>query len=156
LRAGWSQIAFLVKTAPLPENYEKAKQAIAECERIDQCADWADKAAALASYARQADNRDLENDARRIRLRAVRRCGDLLLTYDGRGGDRSKTVTALTFAPPSRAEVAEEAGLSEHKTRVAVQIANIPEEEFEATVESNTPPGTVNPWDAATDKVSAA
>jgi (2Fe-2S) ferredoxin len=51
-------------------------------------------------------------------------------------------MSPLTFAPPSRAEVAEEAGLSEHKTRVAVHIANIPEEEFETAVESHTPPGT--------------
>jgi hypothetical protein len=137
-----AQIASLVKTAPLPPNYEEAKRTIAECERIDQCADWADKMAALASYARQADDRDLENYARRIRLRAVRRCGDLLLTYDGRGGDRTKTVTALDFAQPSRAAVAQEAGLTEHKTRVAVKIATIPEEDFEAAVESNQPPGT--------------
>jgi hypothetical protein len=136
-----AQIASLVKTAPLPPNYEEAKRTIAECERIDQCADWADKMAALASYARQADDRDLENYARRIRLRAVRRCGDLLLTYDGRGGDRTKTVTALDFAQPSRAAVAQEAGLTEHKTRVAVKIATIPEEDFEAAVESNQPPG---------------
>ena len=137
-----AQIASLVKTAPLPPNYEEAKRTIAECERIDQCADWADKMAALASYARQADDRDLENYARRIRLRAVRRCGDLLLTYDGRGGDRTKTVTALDFAQPSRAAVAQEAGLTEHKTRVAVKIVTIPEEDFEAAVESNQPPGT--------------
>jgi hypothetical protein len=138
-----AEIASLVKAAPLPESYEAAKRAIAECERVDECADWADKAAAIASYARQADDRELELCARRIRLRATRRCGELLRTFDARGGDRrSKTVVPLNFDRRPRKAVAEEAGLSEHKVRTAVDIAAIPPDEFEAAVESDHPPGT--------------
>jgi hypothetical protein len=122
--------------------YEEAKKAIAECARLDECAGWADKAAAIASYARQADDFELEAWARRIRDRAARRCGELLRTFDARGGDRSKNVTALNFAPRSRRMVAQEAGLSEHKARTAVNIAAIPEAEFDAAVESKRPPGT--------------
>ena len=133
----------MVRAAQLPENYEAAKKAIAECEHLDQCAEWADKAAALASYARQADDLELETYARRIRVRAVRRRGELLRTYDARGGDRrGKVVTPLKFARRSRAAVAHEAGLSEHKARTAVNIAAIPEAQFTAAVESNRPPGT--------------
>ena len=40
--------------AALPVRYEAAKRELAECERVDECASWAKKAAALASYARQA------------------------------------------------------------------------------------------------------
>ncbi len=137
-----AQFASLAKTAPLPQNYVEAKRAIAECERLDECADWADKAAAIASYARQADDLELEICARRIRLRAFRRCGELLKTFDARGGDRGKPVSALDFARHSRAVVARDAGLSEHKARAAVNIANIPAADFEAAVESNRPPGT--------------
>ena len=137
-----AQIAALVKTAPLPENYEAAKKAIAECERIDQCAEWADKAVAIASYARQADDFELEAYARRIRLRAVRRCGELLRTFDARGGDRTKGALPLGFARHSRADVAKAAGLTEHKARTAVEIAKIPEAEFEAAVEKQRPVGT--------------
>ena len=138
-----AQIAAMVSSARLPENYQAAKQAIAECEHLDQCAEWADKAAALASYARQADDLELETHARRIRLRAVRRCGELLRACDARGGDRrAKVVTPLEFARRSRAAVAQQAGLSKHKTRAAVNIAAIPEAEFTAAVESNRPPGT--------------
>jgi hypothetical protein len=68
-----AEIASLIKAALLPERYEAAKWAIAECERVDECADWADKAAAIASYARQADDRELENCAQRIRDSALRR-----------------------------------------------------------------------------------
>jgi hypothetical protein len=38
--------------AKLPRNYEEAKTAIASCYKIDECLNWADKAAALASYHR--------------------------------------------------------------------------------------------------------
>ena len=137
-----AEIACLTKTAPLPQIYEEAKKAIAECARLDECAGWADKAAAIASYARQADDFELEAWARRIRDRAARRCGELLRAFDARGGDRSKNVTALNFTPRSRRMVAHEAGLSEHKARTAVNIAAIPEAEFEAAVESKRPPGT--------------
>jgi hypothetical protein len=73
-----AEIAEAVAAARLPKVYEQAKQALAKCERIDQCKEWADKAAALASYARQAEDVELENNARRIRLKAVRRMGELL------------------------------------------------------------------------------
>jgi hypothetical protein len=137
-----AELARLVNSAQLPQLYETAKNALAECEKLDECAGWADKAAAIASYARQADNPELENYARRIRARAVRRCGELLGNFDARGGDRSKTVAPLAFASPSRSMVAQEAGLSKHKARAAVNIAAIPEPEFEALVESKRPPGT--------------
>jgi len=135
-----AKIACVVKAAPLPQLYEEAKKAIAECARLDECAGWADKAAAIAS--RQADDLELETCAHGIRDRAIRRCGELLRGFDARGGDRSKNVTPLPFAPRSRHMVAQEAGLSEHKARTAVNIAAIPEAEFEAAVESKRPPGT--------------
>lgn len=69
--------------APLPARYEQARTHLAQCVEIDECQDWADKAAALASYARQADDKTLENYAMRIRARAIRRAGELLKEYDG-------------------------------------------------------------------------
>ena len=90
------KIAKLVSSARLPKNYQEAKQVLAVCDSVDQCADWADKAAALASYARQADDVELENFARRIRARAVRRCGELLRSFDARGGNRRSKIVSLT------------------------------------------------------------
>jgi hypothetical protein len=133
-----AELARLVNSAQLPQLYERAKNALAECERLDECAEWADKAAAIASYARQADDLELEYFARRIRARAVRRCGELLRSFDARG--RGKSETPLVFK--SRTAVAQEAGLTEHKRRTALNIANIPEDEFEAAIESKRPPGT--------------
>ena len=45
-----------VAHAKLPAIYEQAKAAITECARIDECQEWANKAEALGSYARQAED----------------------------------------------------------------------------------------------------
>ena len=64
--------------ARLPVAYEEAKSQLAKCATVDECKDWADKAAALASYAKQSQDESLENMAKRIRARAIKRCGELL------------------------------------------------------------------------------
>jgi hypothetical protein len=50
--------------------------ALASCERIDECWEWANKAEALASYAKIADDDSLRIMADRIQARAVRRMAD--------------------------------------------------------------------------------
>ena len=67
--------------APLPEKYQEARQALAECSEIDECKDWASKARALASYARQMDDDTLLNFAKRIQARAMRRAGKLIKEF---------------------------------------------------------------------------
>src|SRR5438046_9428855 len=67
-----------INKAKLPATYQSAKVALAECTRIDECQDWADKAEALASYAKQAQDDGLRKMADRIQARAIRRCGELL------------------------------------------------------------------------------
>jgi hypothetical protein len=66
------------RKAKLPGNYTAAKQAVAQCVRVDECKRWADKAVALAAYARQSRDKKLLNDAQRIQNRALRRGGELL------------------------------------------------------------------------------
>ncbi len=136
-------------TARLPATYENAKKALAECENIDECKTWADKMQALASYARQADDDELHNIARRIQGRAVQRCGQLLQEFDARGGDRSKSADTDTFAQdrngahtgtPSRRAAAEAAGMSKRQQVTATRVANIPAAKFEAAIESENPP----------------
>jgi hypothetical protein len=97
----------------------------------------------LASYAKQADDETLRKLADRIQARAVRRCGELLKTYDGRGGDRSKKVGALPSA--SQKEMAKKSGISPNQAKTAVRVANIPSSKFEAAVESDDPPTVTKP-----------
>lgn len=79
--------------------------------------------------------------ARRIRARCYRKMGDILRTFDARGGGRSKTDAPPRFCQ-SRAQAAEDAGLSARKALTSVRISAIPEDEFEAEIESPEPPGT--------------
>lgn len=74
-----------------------------------------DKAAALASYAKQADDDELEKHALRVRARAIRRCGELLQQIDkGRGGRPIEETCSLkeqVFSPEGRSAAAREFGL---------------------------------------------
>lgn len=127
-----------VQNAPLPATYEAAKKALASCASIDECMDWANKAEALASYARQADDDALLKMADRIQARAVRRLGELLKQYDARGGDQSEKEGTRPFAI-GRTEAAEQAGMSDHQRKQAGRVANVPEEQFNSVVESDSP-----------------
>jgi hypothetical protein len=119
--------------APLPAKYEAAKQALAECVSVDECSTWGKKAAAMASYARQAKDDALQNYALRIKVRAIRRCGELLSSIPAK---------ARSGQPSERAKAADAAGMSRDQRMDALRLARIPEIEFAADVddESKAPP----------------
>lgn len=128
--------------APLPIVYERATKALAECARIDECQDWANKAKALASYARQSKDDTLRKMADRIQARAIRRCGELLKQVES-GQGRSNQYTVLHDADDmkqTRTAAATQAGLSERQKVTALRVASIPQSEFEREVESDQPP----------------
>ena len=124
--------------AHLPATYAQARTAIAECEAIDECKTWADKAAALASYARMANDNEMLRMATRIRDRAIRRAGELLVEVEPQPGAR--TDREPDRAAPTRFAVAKEAGLSRDQAVAAIRVARVPSASFEQQVESDTPP----------------
>lgn len=126
-----------VLNAPLPATYEAARTALAQCQAIDECKDWADKAAALASYAKQSEDLELEKMAARIRARAMRRAGELLKQVSGRGNNQHTDGADSKLV---QANLARQAGMSERQKITAVRVANIPERDFAAQVESVNPP----------------
>lgn len=126
-----------VAKAKLPAMYEHAKGALAECQRIDECKDWADKAEALASYAKQAQDDALRAMADRIQARAIRRCGELLAAIEASAGRPKKNHDG--GGRVSRNEAASSAGLSERQKHTALRVARVPETDFEAAVEGDRP-----------------
>jgi hypothetical protein len=131
-----------ISNAKLPAAYSVAKKALAECEKIDECKDWADKAAALASYAKQSKDESLFKMATRIQARAIRRCGELLKEIETMQGKRTdlEPSNGDDTRLETRKSAAEKAGLSKRQKDTALRVANVPKEEFEAQIESESPP----------------
>jgi hypothetical protein len=126
-----------IASARFPATYEQAKVALASCQKIDECQTWANKAEALASYAKMADDDSLRTMADRIQARAVRRMGILLKEYDGRGRPSAENVEGDHNI--SQAEAARGAGISDHQRAQAVRVANVPDAEFDAAIEGDNP-----------------
>jgi hypothetical protein len=129
-----------IRIARLPEIYQNAKLTISECAKVDECQEWANKAEALASYARQAGDEELRKMADRIQARAIKRCGDLLREIEAGHGARDGKREAGSLRPLNRTQAAKDAGLSEHQQKTAVRVSRVPDEEFQEAVESQDPP----------------
>jgi hypothetical protein len=125
-------------TVRLREDYAADRKELAECNRLDRCGDWVDRAAALASYAEEVKDQTLKAMAQRIRARAIRRAGELLRQIEPQPGTRSDLGRAPTQG--SRAQAASNAGFSPHQARQALRVAAVPAADFERQIERLTPP----------------
>ena len=112
--------------------YEQARTALAECARIDEASEIRDKASALAAYARQRDDRDLEVWVREIHLRACVRIGELSRELEradhGGSGGGSKFPAVGT----SKAQALADAGLSTSTAHRYEELAGGREEQAQA------------------------
>ncbi|WP_424138629.1 hypothetical protein [Roseomonas chloroacetimidivorans] len=90
--------------------YEQARVALAECARVDDAKDILDKAAALALYARQRDDRDLEVWVQEIKLRASIRIGELAREIET--AERARTDLHPDAGTQTKTAILAEAGLS--------------------------------------------
>lgn len=129
-----------IADAKIPQTYAAAKAALSECSRVDECQTWANKAEALASYAKQAHDDVLRRMAERIHARAIRRCGELLGAIEPAKNQHDAENRASRGAPTSRNDAAKAAGMSRDQKHTALRVANVPEPEFEEAVESPEPP----------------
>ena len=126
-----------VTSATLPESYQAARRAIAQCAKIDECQSWADKAEAIRSYAKQADDETMMNHATRIKARAIQRCGELLEAFEAKSSGRGATTHHS-----ARAKAARAAGLSKDQRHQAQRVANYAKKDpngFERAVEGKKP-----------------
>jgi hypothetical protein len=131
--------ALAKSSARLPVNYKQACDAVQKCERIDECKDWADKSAALAAYAKQADDDTLYTAAMRIKGRAIRRAGELLKEIDTPKGRPEKPGDGSRLLR-TREQIEQSSGLSPDQQKQALRVAAIPARTFEKLIEADRPP----------------
>lgn len=123
--------------------YEAARTALAEAHRVDEVKDIRDKAEAMAAYARQAKDQELILYATEIKVRAERRCGEMLRDAGERGeragkSEGGKHAAAVihgkshdtTSQPPTLADM----GITKDQSSRWQSLASMSEEHFETAV----------------------
>ena len=108
--------------------YEAMCTAIDAARQVDEVKDIRDKALAIQMYAKQAKNLDAERHAAEIRVRAERKCGELLAK-----GPKAKGGNPNLPTPTKRegVETLSELGISYKQSSEWQQLAEVPEEHFE-------------------------
>ena len=117
--------------------YDAACRALAAVRSVDEVKDIRDKAVAMAAYARQAKNRDLEADAVEIRMRATRRLDQLRQAQKetvglATGGDARKVARGKQN-PEQKPTLASQ-GIDKSLTKQARVLGAMDEAAFERKV----------------------
>ena len=115
--------------------YDAACRALKEARHVDEVKDIRDKAVAMAAYAKQAQNHDLEADAVEIRMRATRRLDELRReqkeTVGLSAGSRGSRVKgARVDEKPTLASQ----GIDKNLAQQARVLGKLSDESFEAAV----------------------
>jgi hypothetical protein len=117
--------------------YETTRQALIECATIDEAKDIKDKAQALAAYARQVKDNELEKRSVEIRERARIKFGELSLALPINIKGRPSTDESLPGegkTSPTKKEALADAGVSTSEANPAEKLAKKSEEAREAHV----------------------
>ena len=118
--------------------YDAMVHAIAICESVDEVKDVRDKALALEAYAKQAKNFDAERKCATVRVRAERKCGELLAGLEKNSGKRND----LTCFPEGKEVVSEykaareSINLSDKQAASFQKLAAIEEDVFEERIQA--------------------
>ena len=128
--------------------YDNAVKALEEAAEIDEVKEVHNQAVAIRLYAKQSDNRELEANAVKIRMRAMRKMGELLQKMDkSKGGNpegfsrvndnphqqfyAKEQLVSLNNKPLTMAELGVDKNLSSQSQKLAAQT----EEKFESNVD---------------------
>ena len=124
--------------------YEAAKRALAEAVDVDEVKQVRDKSTAVAAYARQAGDKELELDARELRLRAERRLGKLMVEMpknEGEAGQFKSDTGGVNNTPPALR--LEDVGIDKNLAKTARVAASLDDEEFEEVLDTHRERGEV-------------
>lgn len=116
--------------------YDNARRALAEYKTVDEVKDFRDKAVAVEAYAKQANDFTLERDAAIARVRAERKCGELLRDMEkAKGVLKQGTHLPQSSDATTGAKTLSEMGVTKDQSSKWQKLANIPEDEFEKAID---------------------
>src|SRR5262245_27211641 len=129
-------------TTQLLAVYDRACSALAEARSVDEVKEIRDEAVAIAAYARQAKNRELEADAIEIRLRATRRLDQLRLAQKdtvglnrgAAGGGKKASPRGLLVNPRDLRPTLASQGIDKNLAAQARVLGAMDEDAFELKV----------------------
>lgn len=126
------------------QKIEQSKLAIREVKTLDEIKQIVDQTEALKAYVRSAQmSAEIQADIAELSMRATRRMGEVSATLENKSGMRTDLVTSGyevkngstgLNSGKTKAEVLSEVGVSKMKASRAEKLAEIPEEEFEASI----------------------
>lgn len=114
--------------------YEDAVKAIIACQDILDAKYWADKAEALIAAAKIWKDQRMSAEAKRLKLRAYRRMGELAQEL------RPKRLKGTKGSSPGANKLLMDKGLNSNEAAKALRIARIPEQQFTSCIEQPAPP----------------
>jgi hypothetical protein len=129
--------------------YDTACRALAEARSVDEVKDIRDMAVAMAAYARQAKNKDLESDAVEIRMRATRRLDELRQAQKetvglATGKEGKRKALGLPENPSDRPTLASQ-GIDKNLAQQARVLGKLSDEGFRGSGHQGTREGGAPP-----------
>lgn len=120
-----------IPSAKLPVQYEEACKSLAECRSLDEALFWGNKADALAAWAKLYKSEQAAVEAKRLKLHAYRRMGEIAEQIRP---TETKNYKGLGRPIGARSLLIEH-GLKPSQSETALRISRINRKQFESIVE---------------------
>ena len=114
--------------------YDAARYALSVAVEVDEVKDIRDKAAAMAAYARQAQDKELLQWATEIKVRAERRAGEMMRDMEKNTGAKGIGPIAVTRLDRNQAPTLADMGISKNESSRWQKLAAVSDEKFEEAV----------------------
>lgn len=128
------------RTPLVPVEYETACRALAECSTLDEAKYWDNAADALAAWAKIHHKDQAGLEAKRLKLHAYRRMGELAEQLRPTLLGSRKGCETRTGSEPGSRSLLKEHGCSEHVSRSMIAFGRMEKDKFDEIVHSPTPP----------------